>query len=316
MPNADPVMAAILQARPRATIEASLMQLADLTADAARRGARLIAVGETFLPGYPAWIDSCPGAMLWDDAEAKAAFAEYRRNSVTIPGPHHERMAKIARDNGVVLVAGVSERVETGPGNKTLYNTLLTYDADGRLANHHRKLVPTFTERTIWGPGDAAGLRAVDTAVGRVSALICWEHWMPLARQALHESGEFIHVAVWPWVHEKHQIASRQYAFEGRCYVLAVGQIMHASDLPAGLTQPAEAPDLPLRGGSAFIGPDATYLTEPLMDAEDTIFAELDPRRLDEEAMTLDVTGHYARPDVFTLGVDRGSRIAQEPRES
>lgn len=314
MPNTTPVTAAILQARPRATIEESLTQLADLTADAARRGARLIAVGETFLPGYPAWIDSCPGAMLWDDAEAKSAFAAYRQNSITIPGPHHQKLAAIARQNKVVLVAGVSERVETGPGNRTLYNTLLTYDADGRLANHHRKLVPTFTERTIWGPGDAAGLRAVDTAVGRVSALVCWEHWMPLARQALHESGEFIHVAVWPWVHEKHQIASRQYAFEGRCYVLAVGQVMHAEDLPSGLQKAAGAPEILLRGGSAFIGPDANYLTEPLMDEEDTILAELDPRRLDEEAMTLDVTGHYARPDVFNFGVNPGERTPDEPR--
>ena len=111
MPQTDPVIAAILQARPRASIEDSLTQLADLTADAARRGARLVAVGETFLPGYPAWIDSCPGAMLWDDAEAKAAFAEYRRNSVTIPGPHHERLAAIARQNKVVLVAGVSSNL-------------------------------------------------------------------------------------------------------------------------------------------------------------------------------------------------------------
>lgn len=314
MASAPPVLAAVLQARPQPTIEKSLDQLADLVRDAARQGAGLVAVGETFLPGYPAWIDWSPGAMLWDSPEAKAAFAEYRRNSITVPGPHHERLGAIARDHSVVLVAGVSERVETGPGNRTLYNTLLTYDADGRLANHHRKLVPTFTERTIWGPGDAAGLRAVDTAVGRVSALVCWEHWMPLARQALHESGEFVHVAVWPWVHEKHQLASRQYAFEGRCYVLAVGQVMGRDDLPADLSRPDDAPEFVLRGGSAIIGPDAGYLTEPLLDKEDIILAELDPARLDEESMTLDVTGHYARPDVFRYGFDPGSRVAEEPR--
>ncbi|MFG0305448.1 MAG: carbon-nitrogen hydrolase family protein [Phycisphaerales bacterium JB040] len=315
MAAAEPVLAAILQARPRPTIEQSLDRLADLVSDAARRGARLVAVGETFLPGYPAWLDWCPGALLWDAPETKAVFAEYRRNSITIPGTHHERLRSIARDHGVVLVAGVSERVEAGPGNRTLYNTLLTYDADGRLANHHRKLVPTFTERTVWGPGDGAGLRSVDTAVGRVSALVCWEHWMPLARQALHESGEFVHVAVWPWVHERHQIASRQYAFEGRCYVLAVGQIMRTTDLPAGLARQDDAPDLLLRGGSAIIGPDAGYLTEPVLDAEDIILAELDPARLDEESMTLDVTGHYARPDVFEFGVRPGARRPEEPRD-
>ena len=313
MTPSQPVLAAILQARPQPTIDESLDQLADLVRDAAKQGAKLIAMGETFLPGYPAWIDHCPGAMLWDSPSAKAAFADYRRNSVTVPGEHHQRMAAIARDSGVVLIAGVSERVETGPGNHTLYNSLLTYDADGRLANHHRKLVPTFTERVIWGPGDAAGLRAVDTAVGRVSSLVCWEHWMPLARQALHESGEFIHVAVWPWVHEKHQIASRQYAFEGRCYVLAVGQFMPSADLPPDLQQPADTPELLLRGGSAFIGPDANYLTEPLLDEPGTILAELDPARIDEEAMTLDVTGHYARPDVFDFRFDPGTRAAEEP---
>jgi nitrilase len=130
---------------------------------------------------------------------------------------------------------GVSERVDEGPGQGSLYNSLLTYDADGRLANHHRKLVPTFTERCVWGHGDQAGLRSVETAVGKVSALVCWEHWMPLPRQALHEQGETVHVAVWPTVHERHQIASRHYAFEGRTHVIAVGQIQRAgTHLPAG----------------------------------------------------------------------------------
>ena len=130
---------------------------------------------------------------------------------------------------------GVSERVDSGPGNGTLYNSLLTFDADGRLVNHHRKLVPTFTERLVWGQGGAEGLRSVDTAIGRIGGLVCWEHWMPLARQTLHVSGEWIHVAVWPTVHDMHQVASRHYAFEGRCFVLAAGQLMATSELPDDL---------------------------------------------------------------------------------
>ena len=141
------------------------------------------------------------------------------------------------------MVVGVSERVSAGPGRGTLYNSLLTIGPDGQLLNHHRKLVPTYTERMVWGNGDADGLQAVDTPAGRVSGLVCWEHWMPLARQALHDSGEDIHVAVWPTVHDRHQLASRQYAFEGRCFVLAAGSVMRASSLPPELeVEPSRVP--------------------------------------------------------------------------
>jgi chlorite dismutase len=134
----------------------------------------------------------------------------------------------------------VNERVEAGAGNGTLYNSLLVFDATGNLANHHRKLVPTYTERLVWGAGDARGLAAVDTAIGRVGGLICWEHWMPLSRHVLHASGEHVHVALWPTVHEMHQIASRHYAFEGRCFVVAAGLLMRVRDVPAGLALPPE----------------------------------------------------------------------------
>ena len=151
------------------------------------------------------------------------------------PGPVTEALGAAARDAGVVLVIGVTERIDSGPSHGTLYNAALTFDADGRLANHHRKLVPTYTERMVWGLGDADGLTAVETKVGRVGALVCWEHWMPLARQAMHDSGEDIHVALWPTAHEMLQVASRHYAFEGRCFVLAAGSLMRASALPPEL---------------------------------------------------------------------------------
>jgi predicted amidohydrolase len=163
--------------------------------------------------------------------------------------------------------------------------------------------MPTYTERLIWGGGDVEGLRSVDTPAGRLSSLVCWEHWMPLARQALHESGEDIHVAVWPTVHELHQVASRQYAFEGRCFVLASGAMMRASSLPPELEphpdRVAGPDDWVLRGGSAIIGPDGRYVVEPLYDEPRIIVAELDLRRLSEESMTLDVAGHYHRPELF-----------------
>jgi predicted amidohydrolase len=189
---------------------------------------------------------------------------------------------------------------------------VLTLGPDGALLNHHRKLVPTYTERMVWGPGDADGLRAVDTPAGRVGALICWEHWMPLARQALHESGEDVHVALWPTAHELLQVASRAYAFEGRCFVLVAGSLLRASALPPELEpHPARvtSPDQwVMRGGSAIVGPDGKYIVEPLYDEPRLIVADLDLARLHEERMSLDVTGHYARPDVLRLDVRRGTR--------
>ena len=155
------------------------------------------------------------------------------------------------------------------------------------------------------------GLEAIKTDFGRVGSLVCWEHWMPLARQAMHNSGEHVHVAVFPTVHETHQIASRHYALEGRCFVLAAGLLMKAADLPAPLLSETDLSKLPeniLRGGSCIIAPDGSFVTEPIFDEEAIITAELDLTMIDKEKMTLDVSGHYSRPDVFDFIVNRGSR--------
>ena len=164
----------------------------------------------------------------------------------------------------------------------------------------------------VWGQGDGANLKAVDTSVGRVGGLICWEHWMPLARQVLHDSGEHIHIAVWHTVHEMHQLASRHYAFEGRCFVLAAGLLMKVRDLPSQLPVSTELSDKPdhllLRGGSTIIGPDGNYLVEPVFDEERIVVAELSLDQIDKERMTLDVSGHYQRSDLFDLKVKRSSQ--------
>jgi len=303
----------IVQASPVfMNLDASVTRAIGLIEQAARQGAKLVAFGETWLPGYPAWLDHSPHAALWNYSPTKEVFAQLRRNSVVVPGKETETLGKAARELGVVIVIGVNERVEQGAGNGTLYNSLLTFGADGTLLNHHRKLVPTYTERLVWGQGDAAGLEAVTTSAGRVGGLICWEHWMPLARQTLHTSGEHIHVAVFPAVHEMHQIASRHYAFEGRCFVLAAGLIMRAGDLPAQLTTADVSTSSPntllLRGGSCIIAPDGSYVVEPVFDEETIITAELDLTLIDKEKMTLDVSGHYHRPDVFDLKLNRGPR--------
>ncbi|HEV8628814.1 MAG TPA: carbon-nitrogen hydrolase family protein [Thermoanaerobaculia bacterium] len=283
---------------------ANLEQVARLAGEAAAAGARVVAFGETFLSGYPSWLDHCPGVALWGDEGFKRAFARLRGASILVPGTETAELSGIARDQGVVLAVGASERVGSGPGNGTLFNSLLLFDADGRLVLHHRKLVPTFTERLLWGQGDGRGLGAVETAVGRVGGLICWEHWMPLARQALHDSGELLHVALWPAVHDLHQLASRHYAFEGRCFVLAAGQLLRAADLPTELAAPAEpAERWLLAGGSAVYGPDGACLAGPLHQRAEILVADLDPQAAEREKATLDVSGHYQRPDVFRFAI-------------
>ena len=310
--TSNTVTVAIAQAEVAPDVAAGLERTAELAREAAERGAQLVAFPETWLPGYPAWLDVCRDAALWDHAPTKAVFARMARDSVAIPGPAANALAAIAREAGITMVVGVSERVEEGPGRGTLFNSLLTFAPDGRLLNHHRKLVPTYTERLVWGPGDAEGLRAVDTPAARVGALVCWEHWMPLARQAMHDSGEDVHVAVWPTAHEMHQVASRQYAFEGRCFVLAVGGLMRASALPPELEphpgRVASPDEWVMRGGSAIIGPDGRYVAEPLYAEARLIVAELDLGRIREESMTLDVTGHYARTELFDFAPRRSGR--------
>jgi len=304
----------IIQARPiYYDLAGTMEKAARLIEEAARQKLRLVSLGETWLPGYPAWLDYCPDSAHWNHPPVKQVFARLRQNSVVVGGKETALLAKLAKAHNMVIVIGVNERVDRGPGNGTLYNTLLTFDANGALVNHHRKLVPTYTERLIWGPGDGHGLQAVDTAAGRVSALVCWEHWMPMARQTLHESFEQIHVAAWPSVSEMHQIASRQYAFEGRCFVLACGSILKLADLPSELTRPPElAADpeyLAQNGGSAVIAPDGRYLAGPVFNDETIVCAEIDLDEIDQERMTLDTTGHYARPDVFNLTVNRARRV-------
>ena len=306
------VRVAVVQSEPASSLDEGLQRTEALVREAGRSGALLVAFPETWLPGYPAWLDVCRDVALWDHEPVKATYARYASGSIDVSGESGESLRRIAARHGVTMIVGISERVGAGPGRGTLYNALLVIGPDGRVLNHHRKLVPTYTERMVWGNGDADGLMAVDTPAGRVGALVCWEHWMPLARQALHDSGEDIHVALWPTVHERHQLASRHYAFEGRCFVLAAGSVMRASSLPPELdvepTRLTPGTPLLLRGGSAIIGPDAEYIVPPLWDRPGILVADLDLERVRRESMTLDVSGHYSRPDCLSLTVRRSSR--------
>jgi len=282
----------------------SIKKACDLIADAARNGAQLVVFPETWLTGYPLWFDLAPGAALWDSEDVKDVYQCLITNSASLVDSSILELCKAAKSARAIVVMGLHERSES-----TLYNTTLYINSDGRVLGHHRKLVPTYTERLIWGRGDGSTLEVYDTTLGRLGGLICWEHWMPMARYTYHAQQEQIHIAQWPTVKTMHQIASRHYAFEGGCTVIAAGSVLHIDDLKhldlRLLDEIPHGPDgMLMRGGSCIIGPDGGFLADPVFDQPVFITAEVNPSQAISHTMTLDVTGHYSRPDIFTLRVN------------
>jgi predicted amidohydrolase len=307
----DRIKAAIIQHAPVFLDTNASLELAQgLLATAASAGAQVVAFPETWLSGYAVWLDSAPEAALWGHEGARALYQVLWEQSVTLGGDRFARLCKLAVDHGVHLAMGLHER---RGGSLCNSMALIAPNGEWRL---HRKLVPTYTERLVWGRGDGSTLRVLEAPFGPLGGLICWEHWMPLARAAMHDQQEVIHVAQWPTVNEVHLLASRQYAFEGQCFVLAAGTVLRRADVTAAATHaslPREAAalfdGLPLdeflqSGQSAIIAPDAGLLAGPAGVDEIMIVAELDLAQIVRGKLTLDVAGHYARPDVFELRVD------------
>jgi nitrilase len=302
------VKAACVQAEPVVLDrDATLEKLDRLTAEAAREGAELVVFPEAFIPVYPSstWAKHFAG---WADERSKAAFARIAEEAVAVPGPAADRLGATAKEHGVWLVTGVTEIDPERPG--TLYNTLLYHGPDGTLALKHRKLVPTNHERLVWGPGDGSGLRAIQTGVGRLGGLICWENYMPLARFALYESGIEIYVASTADDGDAWQSTLIHIAREARAFVVSPSHFQRASAYPADfpLRDALEGLDVLGRGGSAILGPDGAYLAGPLYDEEGILYAELEPARLFEERQRFDPAGHYHRPDVLRLRVKEKRR--------
>lgn len=281
-------------------------------------GADLIVFPETWLTGYPAWVFGMAG---WGDPEAKKWYGRLLRESPVLGSQDDLNdsigaIREAARRVSATVVLGLNERSRSGG---TLYNSIATIDTEGRLVNVHRKLVPTHTERVVWGAGDGAGLQVLDTPAGRIGALVCWEHWMPLARQALHEQGEQIHVGLWPDMPEIHEIAARSYAREAGCFVISAALFLTASDLPPELVEPYRAGlgpeatgDILFDGGSSIAAPDGSWQTEPLRGRAELIVAEIDLVQVDEAHTDLDVAGHYSRPDVLRLQLNRNRHDSLE----
>jgi nitrilase len=277
--------------------EATLDKLAALTAEAVGAAAQLVVFPETFVPVYPSslWARAFAG---WADPRAKEVFARICANAVEVPGPAADRLAAIAREHGVRLVTGVNE-LDRG----TLYNSLLYHAPDGSLALHHRKLVPTNHERLVWGQGDGRGLRAIETPLGRLGGLICWENYMPLARFALYESGLELYVASTADDGDAWQATLVHLALESRAFVIAPCHFQRASAYPDDfpLADEIAGADLIGRGGSAILAPDGSYLAGPLYGEEGILYAELDPARLAAERQRFDPAGHYHRPELLRL---------------
>ncbi len=300
------VTAAVVQAAPVLfDRDASVEKVCQLTAEAARLGARLVLFPEAFIPAYPRGFSF--GAVVGSrSAAGRALWERYWSNAVEIPGPAVDRLAEAARQNGVYLSVGVIER-DALFSHGTLYCTLLYFGPDGSLLGKHRKLKPTASERLIWGEGDGSTLTVVDTPYGKMGGLICWENLMPLARMALYGKGIEIYLAPTADSRDAWQATMRHIACEGRCFVLGCNQFVTRDMVPAdlpGFEEMSAQPEVMSRGGSVIVSPLGEVLAGPLFDREGILTAELDLTEIARSKYDFDAVGHYSRPDVFELIVN------------
>ena len=304
------VRAAVVQAAPALLdLPGTLDKVTRLTADARERGAELVLFPEAYVGGYP-WGLAFGTAVGSRSDAGRRAWARYREGAMEVPGPVCERLGETARQSGVHLAVGVVERDRDFSGG-TLFCTLLYFGPDGRLLGKHRKLKPTAAERFIWGEGDGSTLTVVQTPLGRLGGLICWENYMPLARMALYGKGVEIWLAPTADGRARWQATLQHIALEGRCFVLGANQVvrreMYPSDLEV-LDELEGCPDLLSPGGSAIYSPLGECLGGPLWDEEGILVADLDLGEVARGKFDFDVVGHYARPDVFQLQVDERPR--------
>jgi nitrilase len=283
--------------------ERTLAKLEDLAGDAARAGADLAVFPEAFVGGYPRGLTF--GTVVGErTAEGRDHFRRYWESAVDVPGPAVDRLERVARATGLHLVVGVVER-----DGGTLYCTVLFLSPAGYLGKH-RKLMPTAAERLVWGFGDGSTLPVLDTSLGRLGAVICWENYMPLLRTAMYAKGVQLYCAPTADSRETWLPTVRHIALEGRCFVLSCCQFARRGDYPADVPNAlAEGPDdVLMRGGSCIVGPLGQVLAGPDHEGENILCAELDLAEIPRATFDFDAVGHYARPDVFRLLVDETAR--------
>jgi nitrilase len=286
---------------------ATLDKIVHWTHKASDAGCQMVAFGEALLPGYPFWVERTDGARFNSPVQ-KDIHAHYMQQAVQIEAGHLNPLCQAAQQGSIAVMLGCVER-PSDRGGHSLYCSRVYIDARGVILSVHRKLRPTYEERLTWSPGDGHGLRVHTLGVFSVGGLNCWENWMPLARAALYAQGEDLHVALWPGgLHNTHDL-TLFIAKEARSYVLSASGLMRKTDIPASTPHAegfaANSEELLANGGSCIAGPDGQWVVEPVVGEETLLVASLDHQRVRAERQNFDPGGHYARPDVTHLTVDR-----------
>lgn len=275
--------------------------------EASKEDAELITFGEGLIPGYPFWL-ALTGGAEWNTDLNKVLHAHYVSNSITIENGDLDAICALAKDHGMAVYLGIIER-PLDRGGHSIYASLVYIDSQGIIQSVHRKLQPTYDERLTWAPGDGNGLRVHTLKDFTVGGLNCWENWMPLPRAALYGQGENLHVAVWPGSDHNTKDITRFIARESRSYVISVSSVMTSEDFPKDTPYLdrilKNSPKVLANGGSCIAGPDGEWITEPILHKEGVFYATLDFNRVLEERQNFDPVGHYSRPDVTQLTVNR-----------
>ncbi|GIU13380.1 carbon-nitrogen hydrolase family protein [Shewanella sp. MBTL60-007] len=286
--------------------KATIRKAVEIIHSVSEKGAELIVFPEAFIPGYPAWIWRLRPGADWGVCEA--LHTRLLQNSVDLSSDDIKPLLEVAKERRVTLVCGLNER-DNGNSQSTIYNTAITIDTQGKIVNHHRKLMPTNPERMVWGFGDGHGLNVVATPVGKVGSLICWENYMPLARYSLYSQGIEIYIAPTydsgeAWIGTMQHIAR-----EGKCWVLCCGVALQRADLPEDFPDldrlyPADE-DWINPGDSVIVSPSGEIMAGPLSKEKGYLLLDIDVEKAASSKRALDVAGHYSRPDVFKLEVDK-----------
>ncbi len=287
--------------------QATLEKIENTIIEASEAHTELLVFGEAFLPGYPFWL-ALTGGAEWNTVVNKELHAHYTRNAISIESGELNGICQLAKKHQMAIYLGIIERAGDRGGH-SLYCSLVYIDREGEIKSVHRKLQPTYDERLTWASGDGNGLRVHQLKQFTVGGLNCWENWMPLARTALYGQGENLHIAVWPGSDHNTKDITRFIARESRSYVISVSALMYKKDFPEDTPHIApildKAPDTLANGGSCIAGPDGEWIIPPTIDKEGLIIATIDFNRIYEEHQNFDSVGHYSRPDVTQLIVNR-----------
>ncbi|CAA9238039.1 MAG: Nitrilase [uncultured Adhaeribacter sp.] len=274
---------------------------------AGAQGCELLVFGEALLPGYPFWLELTDGARFNSEVQ-KEMYALYLQQAVQVEAGDLNQVQEASAQYKMAIYLGCVERA-ADRGNHSLYCSLVYINPAGSIASVHRKLVPTYEERLVWSPGDGQGLRVHALGAFTVGGLNCWENWMPLPRAALYAQGENLHVAVWPGSVRNTEDITRHIAKESRSYVISACSLMRREDISPVIPYAAEiiknAPAILANGGSCLAGPDGSWVLAPVVDKEVLLVATIDQKEVRKERQNFDSSGHYSRPDVFQLQVDR-----------